>query len=53
MFTYYPLITLLVTNEHDTVDRMVYLHDSWTVPQLSVRPPCYAYPRYNSTYPVL
>lgn len=53
IFTFYPTVTLLVVNETNEKEHMSYMHYSWPVSQIGLRPPFYAHPRYTPAYPVM
>lgn len=52
-FTFYPEVTLLITNDPSEHERMHYLGESWLVPKIGPRPPYYAHPRLEPAYPIL
>ncbi|MDT2047312.1 MULTISPECIES: hypothetical protein [Bacillaceae] len=43
---------LLVTQSDDKV-KMVYIHNSWSMPKIGPRPPYYCYPNYKMNKPVI
>ncbi|WP_169871282.1 hypothetical protein [Shouchella patagoniensis] len=53
IFTFYPTVTLLVVNKSNEKEQMSYMHYSWPVSKIGLRPPFYAHPRYTPEYPVM
>lgn len=53
MYEYNPEVTYLLMNESKEKVEVSYQNNTFTLPLIGKRPPYYAYPNYEPSYPII
>ncbi|WP_173391076.1 hypothetical protein [Robertmurraya massiliosenegalensis] len=53
MYEYNPEVTYLLINHSEEKVEVFYQNQSFQLPLIGKRPPYYAYPKYEQSYPII